>query len=114
MEPRGSAGETYEKYRHLDQAICEPSDGGPVFAVDEVLFDLWQAVKQANIQRQEGVRGMASTNHHYLLGVVHDLLEAGVVWVQIVDKEFEIRGDRSSDGKKTLTMRWPIVGEEEK
>ena len=55
---------------------------------------------------------MASTNHHYLLGVVHDLLEAGVVWVEIVDKEFEIRGDRASDGRKTLKMRWPVIDPE--
>ena len=57
---------------------------------------------------------MTSTNHHYLLGVVHDLLDAGVVWVEIMDKEFEIRGASSPTGEHTLTMKWPWGVEEKK
>jgi hypothetical protein len=49
---------------------------------------------------------MASTNHHYLLGIVHDLLDQGVDSVSIVSKGFALEGTSEENGEEVLTLMW--------
>ena len=42
-----SIAEVYERYKHLDSGIIEPPPNDRFPFQRQILFDLWQAVKQA-------------------------------------------------------------------
>lgn len=46
--------EVYDKYKHLDELLSDKEWlGGSLLKLDQILFDLWQAIKEEVEEKKE-------------------------------------------------------------